>query len=463
MSITRHRKPHDHVQILLLLDRNLLREHGVNTPEKLEELWNYIQTGKSRNQGDSKAKTSPAVQRAVRKEYLGPRQQKAFQDFLDTKLCYSHDSGAGPFLRLVRSKNLFGSDTEHERKREAGFGFASVMLIFEFTPWCADNDSAIEAANCMRRVTFHDLLHSWGAKERILEPYLAELERKDQVDYVKNCVWPYFEKLAARKEPVAFLAEVQLAYAEYVILGRKRSHLPYKVVRAASPGELLGDFQNMGQAQREGGDATGLACRGEVYTKIALQAVDSAHATLNSATATKDLAEAESLRGFVQRIAKTRAVAQAGWSKLRAAFFLTRKGSNQVVPCDDDVHLRVAPKREFNEWFIEWQNLRRKEGSSAGNNLIRRMRMLLVTQYIKGKDKTKDMAKFAKNRAHIENVLQVLDEGAAKSRKGGVRNLKNALARLPQIAVDDGVDGAAEGTKLEMLVLMERGLWQNRY
>ena len=89
--------------------------------------------------------------------------------------------------------------------------------------------------------------------------------------------------------------------------------------------------------------------------------------------------------------------------------------------------------------------------------------MAKVSMIARENKRIKMVQKFAKKRVHIEHVLQVLDEGVAKSCTGGVHNLKNALARLPQIAVDDGIDNATEGTKLEMLVLMEKGLWESRY
>ena len=111
----------------------------------------------------------------------------------------------------------------------------------------------------------------------------------------------------------------------------------------------------------------------------------------------------------------------------------------------------------------QWQNMRLEFRGNARTELIWRMKRMLVKEHIKSKDKGKYMKKFRKNRKHIENVLQVLDEGVAKSRTGAVHKLKNALARLPQIAVDDGIDNATEGTKLEMLVLMEKGLWESRY
>ena len=43
--------------------------------------------------------------------------------------------------------------------------------------------------------------------------------------------------------PVNIAAEVQLIYKPYLTLGRVKSHLHYKVMRAASPEALLHDFR----------------------------------------------------------------------------------------------------------------------------------------------------------------------------------------------------------------------------
>jgi hypothetical protein len=51
---------------------------------------------------------------------------------------------------------------------------------------------------------------------------------------------------------VCIAAEVQLIFEPYVRLGRKKSHLPYKVVRCERPSELMRDAASKSKAEESG-------------------------------------------------------------------------------------------------------------------------------------------------------------------------------------------------------------------
>ena len=58
------------------------------------------------------------------------------------------------------------------------------------------------------------------------------------------------QKDAMADTPVNIAAEVQLIYKPYLTLGRTKSHLHYKVVRCAAPGDLVRDASAKFKAPR---------------------------------------------------------------------------------------------------------------------------------------------------------------------------------------------------------------------
>ena len=126
-------------------------------------------------------------------------------------------------FRLRRCKNGWADDAlTRARRRDISHHYASLLLNLLFAPPNLTFDQ-LAAKNLWQ--TFADSLGTW---DRLLA----------------NAAIAYFTSNHIRHLPVLFLVEVQLQYRPYVVHGRKKTHLHYKIARATDPATLASDFQH---------------------------------------------------------------------------------------------------------------------------------------------------------------------------------------------------------------------------
>ena len=127
---------------------------------------------------------------------------------------------------MLRVKNGFAAGADAQRERDARFGFCAVLCNVTYSP-----GGDLE--------TYAGVAHA--AAEGLWAAYVASLPTWDRS--LAGVARAYLESPSIAAERVAFVSEVQLQYAPFVDLGRRKSHLYYKIVRAADPRALLHDFK----------------------------------------------------------------------------------------------------------------------------------------------------------------------------------------------------------------------------
>ena len=128
-----------------------------------------------------------------------------------------------PVISICRVKNGWADDDAHSAVRASRYHYASLLVNVLFRPPNLTH-GALAAKAAVLWSAYADSLPTW-------ERTLALAARSFLVD----------SDIADKA--VAFVAEIQLQYEPYVTFGRLKTHLHYKVVRAACPEDLLSDFQ----------------------------------------------------------------------------------------------------------------------------------------------------------------------------------------------------------------------------
>ena len=124
-------------------------------------------------------------------------------------------------LPVLRAKNTFRPDAADERA--AAYGYGCVLVNVALIPEDCSLGRLCAAAR--------KLWHSYTEHQPTWDQTLARAAKQ------------YLCDIADQGEPVLAVCEVQLRYAPYVTEGRDKSHLHYKIVRAADPAALLHDFR----------------------------------------------------------------------------------------------------------------------------------------------------------------------------------------------------------------------------
>lgn len=138
-------------------------------------------------------------------------------------------------LRLLRSKNGWKPDDAHRQSRKERYGYASLMLNFEYAPAGVTYGSLAKAAGA--------LWESYSQSQPTWDATLSAAARA------------YLCSDAIANEQVRFVCEVQLQLQDYVTHGRLKTHLHYKIARTADTRTLLNDFRAGSLYAKDGTEA----------------------------------------------------------------------------------------------------------------------------------------------------------------------------------------------------------------